>query len=72
MRFDLRLHGRTSDGTLCQANVSVYASSKEALQAEAAKASETAPWHFLDGAQDFVPEGSSIVVERVESLGKPD
>lgn len=71
MRFDLRLHGRTGDGAECMADVSVYASSKEALHTEAVKASETAAWRLVGGPEDWVPQGATIVVEHVELLGRP-
>jgi hypothetical protein len=71
MRFDLRLHGRTSDGKPCRADVSVYASSQGQLQQEAAKAAESAPWRGLDGQEDWIPEGAAITVERVELLREP-
>lgn len=68
MRFDLRLHGRTRDGAKCVADVSVHASSQKALQTEAMQASKTAAWRLNGGTEEWVPEGSTIVVERVESL----
>lgn len=71
MRFNLRLHGRTGDGAKCVADVSVYASSQKALQTEAMKASKAAAWRLKGGTEEWVPEGSRIVVERVESLRRP-
>lgn len=68
MRFDLRLHGRTSDGKPCRCDVSVYANSQQQLQDEAKKAAETAAWHGLDAGQEWVAEGAHITVERVERL----
>ena len=68
MRFDLRLHGRTGDGAKCVADVSVYASSLKALQTEAMKASKAAAWRLVGGPEDWVQQGATIVVERVESL----
>ena len=70
MRFDLRLHG-TSEGKPCQADVSVYATSREQLQKEAAKAAESAPWHGVAGDEGWIPDGATIVVQRVELLNKP-
>ena len=71
MRFDLRLHGRTSEGKSCRADVSVYASSAEDLQQEAAKAAENAPWLDPDSGE-LIVDGATIVVERVEPLRKPE
>jgi hypothetical protein len=71
MRFDLRLHGRTADGKPCLADVSVYASSREQLQEEAARAAESAPWRAAEGDEDWVTEGATITVEHVEMLRKP-
>jgi hypothetical protein len=70
MRFDLRLHGRTGEGQSCVADVSVYANSAESLQQQAHEAATNAPWHTDDEATTWVPDNSTIVVERVELLGK--
>jgi hypothetical protein len=68
MRFDLRLHGRSADGRRCVADVSVYADSAESLKREAHEASTNAPWHTADEAATWVPDGSTIIVERVEMI----
>jgi len=66
MRFDLRLHGRTEEGQRCVAEVSVYANSAESLQHEANEAAINAPWHTDDEAATWIPNNSTIMVERVE------
>ena len=68
MRFDLRLHGRTEDGRRCIADVSVYADSAESLKDEAHQAATNAPWHTDDDAATWIPDNSTIIVERVELL----
>jgi hypothetical protein len=68
MRFDLRLHGRTKDGKKCQADISVFANSKGQMERETIAASENAAWHSLPPNEDWVPEGSTIIVEHVELL----
>ena len=68
MRFDLRLHGRTSSGRRCRADVSVYAGSQKELQEQAHSAAETAAWLDEDPPHDPVPEGAQIIVERVERI----
>ena len=70
MRYDLRLHGRTSDGKSCQADISVYAASQKQLLEESHKGAETAAWRYKDPPQEWVAEGSTIVVENVEMLTK--
>ncbi len=68
MRFDLRLHGRTSSGQHCQADVSVYASSEKDLLEQAQKVAEKAAWLDRDPPHTPIPEGSAITVERVQRL----
>lgn len=68
MRINLRLHGRTKDGQICRAEISIYPRDAADLQQEAQKASETAAWYFEAPPQDWVPDGSAITVERVEHL----
>jgi len=51
------------------ADVSVYANSAESLQREAHEASTNAPWHTDDEAATWIPDNSTIIVERVELLG---
>lgn len=70
MRFDLRLHGRTGEGRRCVADVSVYANSSESLKQEAHEAATNAPWHTDDAAATWIPDNSTITVERVELLNK--
>jgi len=69
MRFDLRLHGRTTSGKDCVMETSVYAASGEQLQEEAARAATEGPWYF-QGTTEVVPETEAITVERVEQLKK--
>lgn len=71
MRFDLRLHGRTSDGKPCRADISVYANSQRQLQEEANRAAESAPWCGLDHDEDWIADGANITVEGVEALKNP-
>lgn len=68
MRFNLRLHGRTATGQLCQADVSVYANSQKDLQEQARKVSETAAWLAKEPPYDPIQEGSAITVESVERI----
>ena len=68
MRFNLRLHGRTAAGQLCQADVSVFAASQRDLEKQAQQAAEKAVWLAKAPPQEAIPEGSHIVVERVERL----
>ncbi len=69
MRFDLRLLGRTKSGKGCVLETSVYASSSDQLQEEAAKAAEQGPWYYQDST-DLVPETEPITVEHVEQMKK--
>ncbi len=71
MRFDLRLHGRTSNGQSCVADVSVYAKSAEALQREAHEAATNAPWHTDDEKAEWIADKETITVENVELIQKP-
>lgn len=68
MRFDLRLHGRTEDDRHCIADVSVYANSADDLKHEAHEAATNAPWHMNDETAAWIPNNSTITVERVELL----
>jgi hypothetical protein len=68
MRFDLRLHGRTSTGQKCRADISVYASSQKDLQEQADIAAKTAAWEAAAPPHDPIPDGSQITIERVEKL----
>ena len=68
MRLDLRLHGRTSAGQKCQADVSVYAGSHQDLMTEADTAARTAAWVATDPPHDPIPEGSQIAIEHVEKI----
>jgi hypothetical protein len=68
MRFNLRLIGRTDDGKACRADITVYAQNAKHLQKQAKRGSENADWHFVDPPHEDVPDGSHIVVERVEKL----
>jgi hypothetical protein len=70
MRFDLRLHGQTSDGRRCVAHVSVYADSLASLQQQAHQAGTTGPWYCDDDTATLIPDNSTIVVERVEQLNR--
>jgi hypothetical protein len=70
MRFNLRLHGRTAGGKPCQADITVYANSQSELQKQASEAAATAAWRGLEKADDWIPDGEHIVVERVESLDR--
>ena len=70
MRFDLRLHGRTSAGQHCVADISVYANSADQLQEEAQAASTNAPWYTADTQAAWIADGATITVERVEMLRK--
>jgi hypothetical protein len=71
MRFDLRLHGHTSTGQRCIADLSVYANSAAKLQSEARLAATNAPWHAADQAEAWIADKETITVERVEQLRKP-
>ena len=68
MRFNLRLLGRTASGQLCQADVSVYASSQKDLQEQAQKVAEKAAWLSREPPHDPIPEGSAITIENVEQI----
>ena len=52
------------------ADVSVYANSAESLQHEAHEAATNALWHTDDEAATWIPDNSTIIVERVELLHK--
>ena len=71
MRFDLRLHGRTSTGQRCVADVSVYANSLAKLRHEAHLAATSAPWRAVEEPHDWIADKSTIIVENVEQLHKP-
>ena len=68
MRFDLRLRGRTASGQKCQADVSVYAKSEKQLKKQADHAARSAAWIATDPPHDPIPEGSQIIIERVEKI----
>jgi hypothetical protein len=54
------------------AHVSVYADSLESLQRQAHEAGTTGPWYSDDDAATLIPDDSTVVVERVEQLTRPD
>jgi hypothetical protein len=68
MRFNLRLHGRTTDGQACLADVSVYADSPRDLQAQAQQAAESAAWLAQDAPHDPIPEGAHITIEGIDRI----
>ena len=68
MRFDLRLHGHTSTGIKCVADISAYASSQKELKKQADFAAQKAAWLAADPPHDPIPEGSEIVIENVERI----
>lgn len=68
MRYDLRLRGRTADGTKCVADVSVYASSLKQLKKQADHAAKSAAWMAEAAPHDPIPEGSTIIIEHVEKI----
>lgn len=70
MRFNLRLHGHTSRGVKCRAELSVYASSQTDLLRQTQDAATNAAWYVADSPGEPVPEGESITVEHVESLNR--
>jgi hypothetical protein len=70
MRFDLRLHGKVAGGERCVADVSVYADSAASLKHEVDQAATNAPWHTDDDAATWIPDNSTIIIERVELLNK--
>ena len=71
MRFDLRLHGVTSDGIKCRADITVYAGSKKELQRDAMEASKDADWCSVEGSGQPITPGSQITVEGVTHLNGP-
>jgi hypothetical protein len=68
MRFDLRLHGHTSTGRKCVADISAYAGSQKELQKQADLAAQKAAWLAVDSPHDPISEGSEIVIEHVERI----
>jgi hypothetical protein len=68
MRFNLRLHGRTADGQQCRADVSVFASSQQALMEQAQRAAEKAAWLTEEPPHDPIAPGAHISVEHVERV----
>jgi len=68
MRFNLRLLGKTKDGKKCRADITVYAQNSKHLQSRVKKIAEDADWHFIEPPGEDVPEGSYILVERVQNL----
>jgi hypothetical protein len=72
MRFDLRLLGRTDSGKECYMVTTVYASSGQQIEEEAAKAAAQGPWYYK-GTDEVVPLIERITVENGEHLNKrPD
>jgi hypothetical protein len=57
-------------GEHCVADVSVYADGAASLTREAHQAARNAPWHSIDDAATWIPDNSTIIVERVELLNK--
>jgi hypothetical protein len=68
MRFNLRLHGVTSTGIKCRAEITVYAGSEKELKREAHAASTDADWYAIEPFGGDIEKGSHITVEQVESL----
>jgi hypothetical protein len=46
----------------------VYANSQKDMQKQADHAARTAAWMVADPPHESIPEGSHIIIERVETL----